>query len=159
MLNKENKIIYELKAVANGKIIPLEELGDDIFAKRILGDGAAVMLSDGNLVSPADGVVTQISEEKHLYIISTPEGVNVIVHIGLDTVQLRGEGFHPHVVQGQQVKAGDRLVTVDLVNMLANGTDMRTPVIIAGEGVTDELEVCLGDAHAGDGVLVRYTLK
>lgn len=159
MLNKENKTIYELKSVANGKIIPLEELQDDIFAKKILGDGAAVILSDGNVLSPADGIVTQVSEEKHLYIITTPEGVNVIVHVGLGTVQLHGEGFHPHVGQGQKIKAGDRLVTVDLVKILAKGTDMRTPVIIAGEGVTDEVEICFGAAHAGDDVLARYTLK
>ena len=104
MLNKNYNKNHEIKSPINGKAILIEETGDSVFADKILGEGVAVMPDDGTVVSPLDGTVTHISEEKHLYTITTADGVHILVHIGIGTVALNGEGIKPLVKVGESVK-------------------------------------------------------
>ena len=121
MLNKNYNKNHEIKSPINGKAILIEETGDSVFADKILGEGVAVMPDDGTVVSPLDGTVTHISEEKHLYTITTADGVHILVHIGIGTVALNGEGIKPLVKVGESVKTGTPLAEVDIIYLREQG--------------------------------------
>ena len=90
----------------DGRVIPLEEVPDEVFAEKVLGDGAAVIPENGNIYSPIDGEIVAIPESLHAYGIRSDAGIEMIVHFGLETVNLKGEGFSPKVKVGDRVKAG-----------------------------------------------------
>ena len=90
----------------DGRVIPLEEVPDEVFAEKLLGDGAAVIPENGNIYSPLDGEIIAIPESLHAYGIRSDAGIEMIVHFGLETVNLKGEGFSPKVKVGDRVKAG-----------------------------------------------------
>ncbi len=157
---KENhKNVYELKAVADGRAVALESVGDRIFAEKVLGDGIAVIPDNGRIVSPVSGTVVQISGQKHLYCIRTAEGTNILVHIGLGTVKLDGKGFASLVDTGDTVEAGTPLAQVDLAVLKENGYDTCIPVIVSGQEVLEEKSCRLGEIKAGASVMMEYTLK
>lgn len=124
---EEKKVIL---APAAGKVIPMKEVADPAFSQEILGKGVAIVPETGVIVAPASGEVTVMFETKHAVSIKTDFGAELIVHIGLDTVNLKGQHFKACVAQGDRVKAGDALVEVDLEQVKAAGYDMTTPVII-----------------------------
>ncbi|MFM2475442.1 PTS sugar transporter subunit IIA, partial [Burkholderia cenocepacia] len=97
-----------------GTAIALDDVPDPVFAGRSLGDGFALEPSDGRFTSPVDGEVVTVAETSHAVGLRTPRGAEVLVHVGIDTVALRGEGFDVHVAVGDRVRVGDPLVTVDL---------------------------------------------
>lgn len=111
MLSKPN---LSLMAPIDGVVVPLESLPDPVFAEKMLGDGLSIDPTSSTLVAPCSGVITQLHRAKHALTIRTVDGVSVLVHIGLDTVNLKGEGFSTHVAEGQNVEAGDRLIDFDL---------------------------------------------
>lgn len=158
MLNKKKKRL-ELKAVVNGKCIPIEETKDEVFSNKVLGEGIAFLPADGKIVAPVAGAVSKISPEKHLYCIQTKEGVNVVVHIGIGSVRQNGEGFVPMVSEGQKVQAGDMLADVDIDCLKAAGVDLCTPVIVTGHDILDEIECETGDVTAGESIVMRFTMK
>ena len=120
-----------------GKVVPLEEVADDVFSQRIMGDGVAVLPSEGRVVAPIGGTVGKLFEGGHGFAIETPEGLQVLVHVGLETVHLKGDGFTVKVTEGAEVAAGDEMVTVDLQRMEELGIDMVSPVVvISGQNVT-----------------------
>ncbi|MEQ7218949.1 N-acetylglucosamine-specific PTS transporter subunit IIBC [Vagococcus fluvialis] len=108
--NKENTIY----AVATGKIIPITEVSDDVFSAKMMGDGFAIIPENGDIYSPVDGVVTSIFPTKHAYGIKTVHGLEVLVHVGIDTVNLKGEPFEVFVNEGDKVSKGTKLCHVDL---------------------------------------------
>ena len=120
----------EILAPVSGKVIPMSQVADPTFSQEILGKGVAVIPSEGRIVAPASGEVVVMFETKHAVSIKADYGAELIVHIGLDTVNLKGEYFEAHVKQGDRVKAGDLLVTVDLEKVKDAGYDVTTPVII-----------------------------
>ena len=158
MLNKKKKRL-ELKAVVNGKCIPIEETKDEVFSNKVLGEGIAFLPADGKIVAPVAGTVSKISPEKHLYCIQTKEGVNVVVHIGIGSVRQNGEGFVPMVSEGQKVQAGDMLADVDIDRLKAAGVDLCTPVIVTGHDILNEIECETGDVTAGESVVMKFTVK
>ena len=108
----------------------MSEVADPTFSQEILGKGVAVVPSEGKIAAPADGEVVVMFETKHAVSLKTDFGAELIVHIGLDTVNLKGQFFQAHVAQGDKVKAGDLLVEVDLEQVKAAGYDVTTPIII-----------------------------
>lgn len=121
---------HEILAPVAGKAIPMSEVADPTFSQEILGKGVAVVPSEGKIAAPADGEVVVMFETKHAVSLKTDFGAELIVHIGLDTVNLKGQFFQAHVAQGDKVKAGDLLVEVDLEQVKAAGYDITTPIII-----------------------------
>lgn len=113
-----------------GKVIPLHELKDDAFAQRALGDGVGIIPSDGHVVSPFDGTITTLFPTLHAIGITSTTGIELLIHIGIDTVQLNGKGFTAHVKQGDSVQKGQRLLTVDLAEIEKSGFSTQTPIII-----------------------------
>ncbi len=119
----------EVYSVADGQVVALEQVKDPVFAQKMMGDGFAVEPANGNIVSPVSGTVSSIFPTKHAFGIVTEAGLEVLVHIGLDTVSLEGKPFTVHVAEGQKVAAGDLLVTADLDAIRAAGRETSTVVV------------------------------
>ena len=119
----------EVYSVADGQVLALEQVKDPVFAQKMMGDGFAVEPANGNIVSPVSGTVSSIFPTKHALGLVTEAGLEVLVHIGLDTVSLEGKPFTVHVAEGQKVAAGDLLVTADLDAIRAAGRETSTVVV------------------------------
>lgn len=120
----------ELFAPLNGRVISLDEVDDEAFSSRALGDGAAIDPSDGRLFSPCNGRIDMVFDTKHAVNIISDDGCEILLHIGIDTVKLGGEFFESHVSDGQNVKKGDLLITFDLDGIRSAGYKTITPMII-----------------------------
>ncbi|WP_267246797.1 PTS transporter subunit IIBC [Streptococcus sp. Marseille-Q5986] len=119
----------EVYSVADGQVVALEQVKDPVFAQKMMGDGFAVEPANGNIVSPVTGTVSSIFPTKHALGLVTEAGLEVLVHIGLDTVSLEGKPFTVHVAEGQKVAAGNLLVTADLDAIRAAGRETSTVVV------------------------------
>lgn len=125
----------KIKAPAKGRLIPLSEVKDEMFAQEVLGKGAAIIPEDGKIYAPCDGTVKAMYPTGHAVGIMSKEGAEVLIHIGMDTVTLEGKGFKVHAKDGQEIKCGDLLIEADLDIIRAAGLDIVTPVVITN---TDE---------------------
>ncbi|MBV8401067.1 MAG: HPr family phosphocarrier protein, partial [Acetobacteraceae bacterium] len=113
-----------------GWATPLEEVPDPVFAGRVLGDGIAIDPFEPVLRAPCDGVITTLHRAHHALTLRTRQGAEILMHIGLDTVALKGEGFEPHVTEGQAVRRGDRLITFDMGFIAEHAPSLLVPVIV-----------------------------
>lgn len=131
----------EVYSVADGQVVALEQVKDPVFAQKMMGDGFAVEPANGNIVSPVSGTVSSIFPTKHALGIVTEPGLEVLVHIGLDTVSLEGKPFTVHVTEGQKVAAGDLLVTADLDAIRAAGRETSTVVVFTNGDVIKSVKL------------------
>ena len=128
----------EIFAPCKGEIVSLENVNDEVFSKKMAGEGVAIIPQDTIICSPIAGVVTKIFPTNHAFAI-TDKNIEIIVHIGLDTVTLEGEGFVRFASEEQSVKAGDPIIEVDLELLRAKGIDVTTPIVISsGQKVVNE---------------------
>ncbi|PZL76212.1 PTS N-acetylglucosamine transporter subunit IIABC [Enterococcus plantarum] len=127
----------ELYAVANGKAIPISEVQDDVFSAKMMGDGFAVIPTDGEVTTPVSGEITSIFPTKHALGIQTDSGIEVLLHMGLDTVELKGTPFTLHVEEGQVLKQGDKIATIDLVALEAAGKKSDLIVVFTNQDVVE----------------------
>lgn len=125
--------LVNVKSPLNGQARELSEATDPVFAQGVMGQGVLIDPSDGKLVSPFDGVVSALFPTKHAIGLISTDGVELLMHIGMDTVNLDGKGFEAHVKQGDHVKTGDSLITFDLEALKAAGYVVETPVIITNQ--------------------------
>ncbi|MEW4353562.1 beta-glucoside-specific PTS transporter subunit IIABC [Streptococcus pneumoniae] len=142
------KIVSPLK----GKVLPLEQVNDETFAGKLLGEGIAIVPSNGTVVSPIKGVVSSVFPTKHAIGLISEDGVEVLIHFGLETVNLKGEGFTSFVKEGDSVQQGDKLLEVNLDDLIEKGYDVTTPIIVTNTQtfldvlpMTDKTEVEKGD--------------
>ncbi len=129
-LKKKNDTKITINAIATGKLLPLEQVNDPVFSKKMMGDGVAVDVDDDYIVSPVDGTISLIAETKHAFGITTSEGIEIMVHVGLETVNLKGQGFKKLKEMGDQVKKGDRILHIDRNFMKEHNVELITPVIV-----------------------------
>ena len=122
-------VTEEVETVADGEVIAITDVKDPVFSQKMMGDGFAVEPENGNIYSPVAGTITSIFPTKHALGLLTDNGLEVLVHIGLDTVSLEGKPFEVHVAEGQKVTAGDLLVTADLEAIKAAGRETSTVVV------------------------------
>ena len=120
----------ELVAVADGKVLPISEVPDPVFAEKMMGEGFAIDPTSDVIVSPISGTLVQVADTLHAYGIQSDSGVEVLVHVGLDTVNLQGKGFEAKVKIGDAVKKGDPLVKIDREYLIANAPSIVIPVIV-----------------------------
>lgn len=154
-----NKEKLELLAPVPGEIIELSEVPDEVFAAKIVGDGIAIKPTDNKIVAPAAGVVKQLFPTKHALGIETKEGVEVLIHIGIDTIKLEGEGFESLVKQDDEVKAGDELIKFDLDYISEHATSIITPVVITNQDNIDSFEVIKNEkVTAGEDMLLKIKI-
>ena len=146
-------------APLTGEVLPLCEVPDDVFSAGILGDGVAILPEDGKIYSPVDGVLDSIAETKHAFGFHADAGFDVLVHVGLDTVNLKGEGFTVHVPQGESVKAGDLVAEVDLNLLEEKQISPITPVILCGGEEEIAVRMSCGKVTAGENEVLRLADK
>lgn len=139
----------QLQSPVTGTVQDITQVPDATFADKILGDGIAVIPTEGKVYAPADGVVDSITDTKHGIMIKTAQGVELLIHIGLDTVNLKGEHFTAHVTDGAAVKAGDLLVEFDLEALKAKGYNPITPMVVSN---IDQYIRAVGMAKSGETV-------
>lgn len=131
-MNGNNKELTEIISPLSGKTVPLDSVPDEVFSERVLGDGCAVIPADGRIYSPVDGVVTSAADTLHAYGFRSDNGIEVLVHFGLETVSLKGRGFTSHVKEGDRVKKGDLIAEADMDYLRECNINTVTPVIITG---------------------------
>lgn len=148
--------MLEIKSPFNGKYVKLEDIPDPVFAEKMMGEGFGIEPTDGEVVSPVAGEVMQVFPTNHAIGIKTANGIELLIHIGLETVAMEGEGFTGHVSEGDSVEVGDKLVTfdMDLVKKEANST--ISPVIITNSDTLKSFEIVeTGDVSRGQTVVAK----
>lgn len=157
LFHKE-KALRTILAPQTGKIIPLSEVPDAVFADKILGDGAAIIPTGNQVTAPVSGKVVQVAKTLHALCLQSEDGLEILIHMGLETVQLKGEGFTCRVKLGQQVKAGDLLMEMDIQQMQQAGYQVVTPCVITNMEQVKSLNIHTGESFAGKTALLEYTL-
>lgn len=138
----------------NGTAVKLEDVEDEVFSQKILGEGAAVEPSEGKLYAPCDGQIDSVFDTKHAVNMVSSDGVEILLHIGIDTVKLGGQYFEAHVSDGQEVKKGDLLISFDMDKIKAAGYKVTTPIIIGNTDDYASVEpVAQNSVSAGDIIL------
>ena len=137
-----------------GKAIPLEQVDDPVFSQKVIGDGMAVIPSNGTIVSPVDAEVVSVAETKHAFGLKTEDGLELLIHVGLETVSLKGECFEVFVKPGDKVKAGQKLAKVDLEFLKEKNISAVTPVLVCGGMEGKSLNYGEGEMKAGESVLL-----
>ena len=148
----------EVYSVADGEVIALEQVKDPVFSQKMMGDGFAVEPANGNIVSPVSGTVSSIFPTKHALGLVTEAGLEVLVHIGLDTVSLEGKPFTVHVAEGQKVAVGDLLVTADLDAIREAGRETSTIVVFTNADAIQSVKLEQTGSLAANTVVAKVEL-
>ena len=150
----------ELYSVANGKVIPISEVPDDVFSAKMMGDGFAVVPTDGEVSTPVAGKITSIFPTKHALGIQTDSGIEVLLHMGLDTVELQGGPFTLHVEEGQVVKQGDKIATIDLAALEQAGKKSDLIVVFTNQDIVAQYDLQkAGQTTSMNDVIGNVTVK
>jgi len=147
---------FEVLSPMSGRAIRLETVQDEAFAEKMLGDGAAVVPENGMIFSPVSGVVADITDTKHAFCITTHDGVDILLHVGINTVNLKGEGFCVLVKSGDTVAAGDKLAEVNLDLLTKHGMPFDTPVLLTEPEHFEITRFGTGNLRGGSDVLFAY---
>ena len=131
--------VREVYAPVDGQVIALESVDDEVFSQKMVGDGVAIVPVSGNFTAPIDGIVSKIFSTNHAYSIKSDKDLEVLVHIGLETVALKGEGFTRIASEGDKVKAGDVIIEADLNYIREHAKDIITPILISDESDVKEI--------------------
>lgn len=144
-----------IAAPLNGTAVPLTEVNDAVFSQKVLGDGAAILPSEGKVFSPVDGEVSALFETKHAIGLTSSEGVELLIHIGIDTVNLQGKYYTAYVQNKDTVKRGDLLISFDKDAIEKEGFETITPVLVSNTADFESVQMCMeGTVKAGDDFLM-----
>lgn len=161
LFGKKESTVVNITAPINGKVIDITEVPDPVFSQKMMGDGIAIDPVDGEVVSPIDGEVIQVFPTKHAVGLKSKSGLEILIHIGLETVQLNGEGFETFVNAGDRVKRGELLVRFDLSVISQKAASTLTPVILTNyDEVVDHVEKnIVAESKKGETEVMTVTLK
>ena len=157
MFGRKKAIKGYISSPVKGEALSLEKVEDEAFSSKMLGDGIAVEPSSGDFVSPCDGTVASVAKTAHAYNIISNDGLEILVHIGIDTVELKGDGFEPKVAEGDKVKRGDPLCRVDIELIKKKGYSTVTPIVISNISELSFFDRHNGSVKEGD-VLIDYVM-
>ncbi|MCT4618266.1 MAG: PTS glucose transporter subunit IIA [Marinisporobacter sp.] len=152
MKNKKVKIIRPVK----GNIVEISEVPDMAFSQKMLGDGFAIIPTEGMIKAPVSGQIVQIFPTNHAFGIRTEEGLEILIHIGIDTVELNGEGFERQLEPEQYVKVGDPIIKVDLEYIKSKGKNIITPIVFTSTDRVKEFTISQ-DGENEEIAIVRLT--
>lgn len=144
---KSDEVVLEsgselvIKSPLKGKIIPLSEVNDEVFSAEILGKGVAIIPEEGVVVSPVEGTVEAVLDSKHAIAIKSRDGIEILIHVGIDTVNLGGKYYNNFVKVGDNVKVGDKLLEFDIEEIINNGYEITTPVLICNSVDFNEIKL------------------
>lgn len=155
-VKKEETVIAPL----SGKIVNIEEVPDPTFAQKMMGDGIAIEPTEGVVVSPVVGEIVQFFHTKHAIGIQSEAGAEILIHVGLETVSMNGEGFEGHVNVGDKVKAGDKLLSFDLDLIKEKAASTVTPIVITNGDAVESLDKrAASEATKGETSLLQIKMK
>lgn len=149
-----NQARIKLLAPLSGELVAIEEVPDVVFAEKIVGDGIAIKPSGKQIVAPCDGVITKIFATNHAFAMDSDSGLALFIHFGIDTVELKGEGFTRIAAEGQAVKAGDVIIEFDLHLLETQAKSTLTSVIISNMDDVKELIKHTGAVTLGTDVIL-----
>lgn len=151
---------FKLVSAVAGKSIPLSEVPDPVFAQKMAGDGIAIDTTGDVIVAPADGELTLVFKTKHAFALTLSNGVELLVHIGIETVGLEGQGFEQLVEQGTKVKAGTPIIKIDREFIKSKNLSLITPILITNPDILDSMTPLENiETVAGETTIVEYTVK
>jgi PTS system glucose-specific IIA component len=149
-----------ITAPLTGRIFSLENVPDPVFSQKMMGEGFAIEPTNGEVVAPIDGEIVQLFHTKHAIGLKTENGVEIIIHVGLETVAMEGEGFTAHVKEGSKVKKGDKLLTVDLEKVREKAKSTVTPVVVTNSADSEKISLVATDSVIkGETVCMTVTMK
>lgn len=144
-----------IRSPFTGQVLPLSDVSDPVFAQELMGKGIAFEPTDGEVLSPINGTVVMLFDTYHAIGLKSDEGIEILIHVGMDTVELKGKGFAPCVKTGDRVSIGDCLIEVDLAFVQETGYSIITPMVITNTNEYTTIEpMTVGHVTAGDDVLV-----
>lgn len=149
--NKSN----EISTPVNGVVVDLKEVNDPVFSEKMMGEGFAVKPSDGKIHAPIKGTIKSVFPSLHALTLEANDGLDILIHIGLDTVELNGAGFSSTIQEGQKVKSGDLLVQVDRAFLAENKKD-DIVIVVFPEMKDKKITVNMGEKQVGD---IAATIK
>ncbi|WOB41953.1 phosphoenolpyruvate--protein phosphotransferase [Thermoleptolyngbya oregonensis NK1-22] len=154
----ETRSMVALVAPLSGQLVPIEQVPDPVFAQKMVGDGVSIDPTSQTLLAPCDGEVIQLHPSNHAVTVKTPDGLEVLMHIGLDTVTLRGEGFVPRVQVGDRVRVGDPLINFDADFVATHARSLLTQVVITNSDRVAKFEPRLGTVVGGQDIALDLAL-
>lgn len=144
-------------APLSGEIVNIEDVPDVVFSEKIVGDGIAIRPNGDVIVAPVNGTIGKIFETNHAFSIESDEGIELFVHFGIDTVELKGEGFTRVATEGQKVKVGDPIIQFDLALLESKAKSVLTPVVISNMDEISNLQKHTGEVVKGESVVLTIT--
>ncbi|SPZ23751.1 Glucose-specific phosphotransferase enzyme IIA component [Providencia rettgeri] len=153
--DKSSSGSIEIIAPLSGEIVNIEDVPDVVFAEKIVGDGIAIKPAGNKIVAPVDGTIGKIFKTNHAFSIESDDGIELFVHFGIDTVELKGEGFKRIAEEGQTVKKGDLIIEFDLALLEEKAKSVLTPVVISNMDEIKELNKLTGSVTVGETVIMR----
>lgn len=145
-----------LTSPLSGKVVPIESVNDPVFSGKVLGDGLAIEPFDGKVYSPVNGTVETVMDTMHAVGIKSDGGAEILIHIGRDTVSLKGKFFESHAKEGDRIKKGQLIIEFDLGGVRKAGFDLITPVVITNHDGFRMEKHKAGEINAGDILLMLY---
>lgn len=161
LFGKSKQKTIEITAPLSGKVVPLSAVPDEAFAGKHMGDGLAIEPVEGKVTAPFDGTVAHLIHTNHAIIIEHASGLQLLIHIGINTVAMNGDGFTAHVGSGDSFKAGDTLISFDIAKITAAGYPTITPIVVANEDDVKQLEhiITSGDVTAGNEIILKAEMN
>lgn len=157
-LFKRSKTL-EILSPMSGRILALEDIEDRGFSEKTLGDGIAIELTDGKVIAPFDGEITSSYKSNHCLVIRSKDGIELLIHIGMDTIKLKGKGFTQHVSIMDRVNQGDTILEVDLDFLREKKMSLVSPVIISNIGRIESLKKLDGKVKKGEDPIMLVGLQ
>ncbi|MGL4913261.1 MAG: PTS sugar transporter subunit IIA [Romboutsia sp.] len=145
---KEEEKDKGILSLTNGELLELKDVPDEVFSQKMMGDGFAIKSTDGVILSPVDGTVQMVFETKHAIGLMTKDNIEVLIHLGIDTVKLKGEGFEVFVNPGDEVVAGQKLIKMDVDFIKANAKSDISPVLFTNLDPSKSVKVVTGKVSA-----------
>ena len=151
----EAPVVSFFSSPLEGKLLPLDGIEDPVFSAEVLGKGCAIEPDKGEIYAPADGVILKIAESSHAVSLRCDSGVDLLIHVGMDTVERHGAGFAPQVRAGEHVQSGQLLLKFDLQKIRADGYPLTTPVVVTNsDAFSDVTVVASGNVTEGQNILL-----
>ncbi|MBK4765043.1 MAG: PTS glucose transporter subunit IIA [Pantoea sp. Brub] len=151
--------MIEIIAPLSGKIINIEDVPDAVFAEKIVGDGIAIDPIGHQIVAPIEGTIGKIFKTNHAFSMKSKNGIELFVHFGIDTVELKGEGFKRIAKEGQKVNIGDTIIEFDLALLEKKAKSILTPIVISNMDAIKEIIKLSGNVTIGKTPIIKINLK
>lgn len=159
MLNIFKRNMVEVLSPMSGMVVPIEKVPDESFSKKTEGDGLAIEPIDGKVIAPFDGEIVSMYTTNNCIAIRADEGIELLIHVGIDTIDLDGKGFKRFVELNQKVKAGDVLIEADLNVIKNSGKSIISPIVVTNMGRVESIEKFDGILDGGKDVLMNVKVK